>query len=240
MGLDRFRWVYCQLDNLRRCMPSSIRKALNELPVSLDDTYDRILQNIPKQKWQHAHRLFQCMVAAIRPLRVEELAEIFAIKIGPNATPNLVEDWRPENPEEAVFSACSTLITIIINDSDADLDADSDAESDTESYAKGSKIVQFSHFSVKEYLTSDRLQVSDVASIRDFYISLEPAHTILARACLTVLLHWEKKRAKSKLQHFLYPYTLLGTGSITPTSEMWHRIFKMPWKIFLTQRNHIS
>ena len=156
-------------------MPSSIRKALNELPVTLDDTYDRILQNIPKQKWQHAHRLFQCMVAAIRPLRVEELAEIFAIGFGPNATFSLVEDWRPENPEEAVFSACSTLITITI---------DSDAE--------GSKIVQFLHFSVKEYLTSDRLQVSEVATIRNFYISLEPAHTILVRACLTVLLQMKR------------------------------------------------
>ena len=185
MGLNRFRWVYCQLDNLRRCMPSSIRKALDELPVTLDDTYQRILQSIPKQKWQHAHRLFQCMVAAIRPLRVEELAEIFAIGFGPDVTPNLVEDWRPENPEQAVFSACSTLITIII---------DSDDE--------GSKIVQFSHFSVKEYLTSDRLGTSDVGNVCRFYISLEPAHTILARACLAVLLQLEEKMDEDLLATF--------------------------------------
>ena len=89
-------------------MPSSIRKSLDELPVTLDDTYERILQNIPKQKWQHAHRLFQCVVAARRPLRVEELAEIFAIGFGPNSASNLVEDWRPENAEEAVFS-CTYL-----------------------------------------------------------------------------------------------------------------------------------
>ena len=182
---DRFRWVYCQLDNLRRCMPSSIRKALNELPVTLDDTYERILQNIPKQKWQHAHRLFQCMVAAIRPLRVEELAEIFAIGFGPNAAPNLVEDWRPENPEEAVFSACSSLITIII---------DSDDE--------GSKSVQFSHFSVKEYLTSDRLQTSDVPNISQFYISSKLAHTILVRACLVVLLQLEERVDEERLSTF--------------------------------------
>src|SRR5229473_1483256 len=108
MTSDRFRWAYCQLDNLRRCMPSSIRKALNELPITLDETYEQTLQCIPKQKRQHAHRLFQCMVAAIRPLRVEELAEIFAIEFGPNVVPNLVEDWRPENPEDAMLSACST------------------------------------------------------------------------------------------------------------------------------------
>ena len=55
------------------------------------------------------------MVAAVRPLRVEELAEIFAINFGPKNAPNLVAGWRPENPEEAVLSTCSTFITIIDN-----------------------------------------------------------------------------------------------------------------------------
>jgi hypothetical protein len=163
-------------------MPSSIRKALDELPDTLDDTYERILQNIPKQKWQHAHRLFQCMVVAVRPLRVEELAEVFAIGFGPNATPSLVENWRPENPEQAVFSACSTLITIIDK--------------------RSSKFVQFSHFSVKEYLTSDRLQSSDFGNISRFSISLEPAHTILARACLAVLFRLEKTEEEEWLTTF--------------------------------------
>ena len=171
--------MYCQLDNLRRCMPSSIRKALDELPDTLDNTYERILQNIPKQKWQHAQRLLQCMVAAIRPLRVEELAEIFAIGFGANVSLNLVEDWRPPNAEEAVLSACSTLITIIDD--------------------RGSKIVQFSHFSVKEYLTADRLETSNVVNIRQFYIPLEPAHTTLARACLAVLLQLDGRADEERL-----------------------------------------
>jgi len=67
---DRFRWVFCQLDTLRRCIPSSIRKVLDELPITLDDTYERALQGIPREKQQHAHHLFQCLVAAIRPLPV--------------------------------------------------------------------------------------------------------------------------------------------------------------------------
>ena len=149
-------------------MPSSIRKALNELPITLDDTYERMLQGIPKEKFEHASRLFQCIVAALRPLRVEELAEIFAIDFGPNNSPNLVAGWRPENPGEAVLSTCSTFITIIDD--------------------RGSKIVQFSHFSVKEFLTSDRLQMSNVGNMRQYYIPLEPAHATLARACVTVLL----------------------------------------------------
>ena len=179
---DRFRWVYCQLDTLRRCMPSSLRKALNELPTTLDDTYERALEGIPKEKRQYAHRLFQCLVAAIRPLSVEELAEIFAIDFDPKAEPKLLEDWRPDNPEEAVLSACSTLTTIIEDN--------------------GSKIVQFSHFSVKEFLTSDRLQASELGNIRQYHIPLDGAHTVLVRACLTVLLQLDENVDKECLATF--------------------------------------
>ena len=161
-------------------MPSSIRKALDELPITLDDTYERALQEIPKEKWQHAHRLFQCLVAAIRPLRVEELAEIFAIRFDRDRALDLMEGWRPENPEEAVLSACSTLIAIIENDR--------------------SKVVQFSHFSVKEYLTSDRLRTS--GNVCNYYIPLGAAHTILARACLSVLLQLDENVDKERLATF--------------------------------------
>ncbi len=182
MMSDRFRWVYCQLDTLRRCMPSSIRKALNELPITLDDTYERILQGIPKEKFKHARRLFQCIVAAIQPLQVEELAEIFAIEFDPNEAANFVEGWRPENPEEAVLSACSSLIAITDD--------------------QGSKIVQFSHFSVKEFLTSDRLQTSDIDNIRHYYVSLEPAHMLLARACIAVLLQLDEEVDRERVTTF--------------------------------------
>ena len=179
---DRFRWAFCQLDTLRRCLASSIRKALNELPTTLDGTYERALQEISKEKWQHAHRLFQCLVAAIRPLRVEELAEIFAIRFDADGSPGLMEGWRPENPEEALLSACSTLIAIVENE--------------------GSKIVQFSHFSVKEFLTSDRLQTSEVGNICNYHIPLDAAHTILARSCLTVLLQLDENVDEERLEKF--------------------------------------
>ena len=163
-------------------MPSSIRKSLDELPITLDDTYERILQGIPKEKSQHARRLFQCIVAAFRPLRVEELAEIFAIEFGPNDVTNLVAGWRPENPEEAILSACSSLITIIDDE--------------------GSKIVQFSHFSVKEYMTSDRLQTSNIGHVCDYYIPLGQAHTVLARACIAILLQLDEKVDRKRVATF--------------------------------------
>jgi len=167
---------------LSRCFPPSIRKALNELPITLDDTHERTLQGIAREKKEHAHRLFQCLVAAIRPLRVDELAEIFAIEFSPNAEPSLMEGWRPGNPEESVLSACSTLIAIVED--------------------KGSKIVQFSHFSVKEFLTSDRLRTSELENVRQYHIPLDAAHTTLAQVCFTVLLPSDEKMDIRRLKTF--------------------------------------
>jgi hypothetical protein len=48
-------------------------------------------------------------------------------------------------------------------------------------------VVQFSHFSVKEYLTSARLATSS-QDVSRYHIALEPAHTILVQACVSVLL----------------------------------------------------
>jgi ankyrin repeat protein len=163
-------------------VPSSICKALNELPVTLDDTYTRALECIPQEKWQHAHRLFQCLIAAIRPLRVEELAEIFAIEFDSKAGHRLVEGWRPVDAEYEVLSACSSLISVV--------------------NVKDSKIVQFSHFSVKEFLTSDRLASSNVRTVSQYYVALGSAHRILARACLTVLLQLDEKTDKTRLGTF--------------------------------------
>ncbi|KAH9015402.1 hypothetical protein EDB85DRAFT_2295638 [Lactarius pseudohatsudake] len=73
-----FRWVYCQLEALRYCFPANVRRALEELPKSLDDTYERILKEINNANREHSYRLLQCLTVASRPLRVEELAELLA------------------------------------------------------------------------------------------------------------------------------------------------------------------
>ena len=165
----RFLWVYCQLEVLRQCFPSSARRILAELPESLDETYERVLQQIPKPNREHAHRLLQCLTVAIRPLHVEELAEVLAINFSvPGGSPMVDENLRWEDKERAVLSACSSLITIVQD--------------------KDSRRVQFSHFSVQEFLSSDRLATSTVDTLRYHHIHLESAHTVMAQACLSVLL----------------------------------------------------
>ena len=173
--------MYCQLQYLRQCLRQRIRRALDELPDTLDETYDRTLEEIGKQNWEYAHRLFQCVAAASRPLRVEELAEFLAFDFDTDSTPTLREDWREEDPAHAVRSTCSSLLAVV------DVD--------------GSSVIQFAHFSVKEYLTSKRLTESK-ETISRFHVSTTLAHTIIAQACLCLLLHIDENVTKDDLERF--------------------------------------
>jgi ankyrin repeat protein len=127
-----------------------------------------VLKDIKKQNRGHARRLLQCLVVAIRPLRIEELAEVLAVDFDDaEGIPKLKPDWRWDDHEQALLTSCSSLITIVKTDD--------------------SQVVQFSHFSVKEFLTSARLATSS-GDVSRYHIDLEPAHVILAQACLSILL----------------------------------------------------
>ena len=167
----RFRWVFCQLEMLQQCLPQSLRQILDELPESLDGTYERVMMEIMRANQSHAYRMLQCLTVANRPLSVAELAEILAFDFNDTkgGIPKLNANWRWEDHEQAVLSTCSSLVTIVPNDRD------------------GSPVVQFSHFSVKEFLMSDRLAMSR-RDISQYHISLLDAHTLLAQASLAVLL----------------------------------------------------
>ncbi|KAN0127948.1 Ankyrin repeat-containing domain protein [Lactarius tabidus] len=165
-----FRWVFCQLETLQQCLPQSLRRTLNELPESLDGTYERVMMEIKRANQSHAYRMLQCLTVANRPLSVAELAEILAFDFDEakgGGIPKLNSNWRWEDHEQAVLSTCSSLVTVFPNDE--------------------SPIVQFSHFSVKEFLMSDRLATSR-RDISQYHISLVDAHTVLAQASLAVLL----------------------------------------------------
>ncbi len=161
--------MFCQLDALRHCLPSSVRRTLEELPESLDETYQRIVMDIKKGNKAHAYRMLQCLTVAIRPLSVDELAGLLAFDFDASmgGIPKLNPDWRWQDHEQAVLSVCSSLITIVV--------------------ANDSRVVQFSHFSVKEFLMSDRLAKS-TNDISQYHIVLEDANTVTAQACLGVLL----------------------------------------------------
>ena len=148
-----------------------------------------MLKGISQATRAYAHRLLQCLAVAVRPLRLEELADVLAFDFdeASGGIPKLNADWRREDQEHAVLSTCSSMITVV--------------------HDSGSRVVQFSHFSVKEFLTSDRLATA-IGDISFHHIALKPAHMILAQASLGVLLLLDDSPREISVQRFpLAEYT---------------------------------
>jgi ankyrin repeat protein len=151
------------------------------MPKTLDETYEHALRAIDGEMRQYAQRLFQCLAVSIRPLRVEELADILAVRFDEGVLPKFDPDWRLGDAQEAVLSVCSNLISIV--------------------HVNGSQIVQFSHFSVKEFLTSNRLATA-TQDLSGYYITPHAAHTILAQASLSVLLQLDDRIDRDGIKDF--------------------------------------
>ena len=206
---------------LSRCIPGRIRHALKELPTTLDATYARTLEEIDEQTWEYAHRLFQCVAAASRPLRAEELAEFLAFDFEAGSTPTFLADWRSEDPENEVLSICSTLLVIVKPRS-------------------GSPVIQFAHFSVKEYLTSARLAEAKNTLSR-FHISLTLAHTVIGQACLGVLLHLDEDITKNRLKQFpLAEYAAEHWVNHARFENVWLKVQDGIKRLFDPRKSHLS
>jgi hypothetical protein len=167
-------------------VPRDIKSILNKLPATLDETYERTLQEIEETMWESAQQLLFFVTVASRPLRVEELAEILAFDFKSGAIPNFQEEYSPNNPVKAVLFACSTLLSVV----------------NVETSLKTSKVVQFSYFTVKEFLTSSRFSEKDDDISRRYRISMPSAHNLIAQVCLGMLLHLDKYVTSQSLQKF--------------------------------------
>jgi hypothetical protein len=129
----RFRWVVCQVDRLRRTLPPSIRKVLNDLSKTLNETYSCTLLGIDEEKRKYAQQLFRYLMglSALSVSKSSQRFLQFSLKFDEEAVPTFNTDWRPAYAEETIMSVCSSLIAIVDGG--------------------GHQVVQFSHFSVKGY-----------------------------------------------------------------------------------------
>ena len=160
-----------------------------------------MLSQIPRANQIHAYRLLQCLMVAVRPLSVEELAEVLAFEFDAKGVPC---DWRLDNKTQAltqaVLSTCPSLVAIV------------------KGLRYDRQFVQFSHASVKEFLMPTL--PGDV-----YHIHSSSAHTVLVQACLGILLslddHWhlDERRgqdiplAKYAAQHWVKHAQVEGVAS---------------------------
>src|SRR5271170_6143147 len=105
--LVRFRWVECQLHALRKCLSvSTVRNALHNLPRTLDDTYARILNNIPQEYRREAHCALQLLTVSLEPLSLREVAEAVAV----DCESGLFDPENRLQAPEALLEICSSLV----------------------------------------------------------------------------------------------------------------------------------
>lgn len=106
--MHSFRWVSLQLAELRKCKrPSHVRKTLKGLPKTLDETYARILGNIPEMYVPEVSAALRWLACSLRPLSVKELAE--AAVIDPQADPPF--DPKDQLQQDSILEMLSGLVT---------------------------------------------------------------------------------------------------------------------------------
>ncbi|KAF7923232.1 uncharacterized protein EAE98_007937 [Botrytis deweyae] len=202
-GDGMFRWVVCQLDMFRKCTSvSAIRKAMKKLPKSLDETYERILQQIDVDHRSEVSKILQALTVAAKPLNVEELVEILAIDFDSDL-PCFDEDSRLLNPE-IVLSMCSSLVTKFEPRSGQDGEFKTRWKRDLprQESIYSSPGVKLAHASVADYLTH--------TTTSPFHYTQYTARQFMAQACLAYLLNPEfsqgHERELLKSRYRKYPF----------------------------------
>ncbi|KAL8793896.1 MAG: hypothetical protein Q9195_003515 [Heterodermia aff. obscurata] len=158
-----FRWVQCQVDHIKALRTAKdVKKALLELPPDLDSTYDDILLRINQTDKLYLKRALQFVAFSARPMTLAEVAEAIIIE---NDISEVDEDSRLQQPQDLLEIGKSLFVA-----------------SYTELHDK--KILELSHYSVKEYLVSERIR-SGPAS--EFALDKTIADIHIAQCCLTYL-----------------------------------------------------
>lgn len=137
----RFRWAACQLESLYPCIDrKQVKEVLRTLPKTLDETYSRILSQIPQASKSSTIRLLQFLIWGDGPLVLGEAVDIVAMRPENSKTPFDADD-RPPRPSEVV-GYCPYFITL------------TRFEKAVEHSAQKIKVeaIHLAHFSIKEYL----------------------------------------------------------------------------------------
>lgn len=141
--------------------------------MTLDETYARILTNLPREHGHHTRRLLQFLAFSERPLTIEEAVDALAVDLA--NIPRFDPKNRMPVPKEIV-SYCSSLVVLTINQWRVEE-------------------LQLAHLSVKDYLLSNRVPESFAIDFNEV-----TARASIAQVCLAYLIELDKFFPVGKLR----------------------------------------
>ncbi len=155
-----FRWVVCQLDNLRRLhQVSKIKEAIRSLPETLDETYERIFSCIPEEE----RGLVRCALHLLCLYNILSGGQQFPARVILDFYATLDSSENRPDPDDFLLDldtlkdACGCLVSFSSKD--------------------GAEIANVAHYTVREFLESRRASGPLAASMK---ISSQDLRAILA------------------------------------------------------------
>ena len=142
------------------------------MPRTLDETYERVLCSIDEDSIEEARRILTLLCFSSRPLTVPELIDGVAVDLNEPARLDLERRLQDENDLHRI---CLGLI---------DISPEIDRDENDETEQRSSSIVRIAHFSVQEYLESNRIKQHKAAA---FQLQDVSAHMEMAQICLVYL-----------------------------------------------------
>lgn len=188
----------------------AIRKALHNLPHGLDRTYDEILQQIMAKNTGSLvliKEVLEWLMESVEVMHLDSLA--YAVSIHPEDT-TFEEDNIVTDPED-LAAICGSLILVELS--------------------HGLPTIRLAHFSVEEYLCSDRLSNS---ALNFFHMNSKSINMKLAITCCQYLSFPETSILANALCH------LKKHGSIVSAAKyQFLRYAACNWSTHL-KRSHLS
>jgi hypothetical protein len=161
---------------------------LKTLPKTLDETYDRMLSRIDDDGYSNeALTILQWLCFAARPLGIKEIVEVLAIDLD---SCQFDPEQRFPEPRD-ILRVCSSLVTV-----------GPPVSEDVFGREKEVEEIRLAHFSVKEYLTGNRIQQGIMSS---YSILSIPSHTAIGSGCLAYLLYFKGANILTEENVLTYP-----------------------------------
>lgn len=147
-----------------------IRRELQRLPAGLDATYERLLLGLNRKFRTQITSVLKWLTSSTGPLKLEELAEIFVLR--PESDVAFDKTYRLFEPSDFIKYMSSLIVVKKIVD---EFNSNNDIT-----------YIHLAHFTVKEYLMSDRIAAGPAKCF--FFTDIE-ANLHIAHSSLAYCLH---------------------------------------------------